>query len=289
MRTVTENLEDAAASICALLDGLFPDNVTMRDVNRRGSGVFSAGPSHVFPQLDSEHKRIRSRIGAELDHFMAVVHAMLRSQPREAQKVLSKAEKTLRRVADQAHVNYSSTDTAKEGCRAALDEVLALVSDLHDDSEGDVLLIPDTNAMLASPALQSWTFEDISAFQLVLVPSVLGELDGLKTNHRNPNVRDKAMALIRQVKEFRRRGKLTDGVPVVHDKITLRALAVEPDLDASLPWLDRDSADDRILASCVEVMRTHPRAAVALVTADINLQNKAEFALIPFLEPPESQ
>ena len=289
MRTVTENLEDAAASICALLDGLFPDNVTMRDVNRRGSGVFIAGPSHVFPQLDSEHKRIRSRIGAELDHFMAVVHAMLRSQPKATQRLVSEAERTLRRVADQSRVSYCSTGAAKAGNRKALDELLGLISDLHDDSDGDVLLIPDTNVLLSSPALETWVFEDIDTFQLALVPSVLAELDELKVNHRNSDVRDKAIALIRQVKEFRRRGRLTAGVSVVRNRITLRALAVEPDFDASLPWLDHTNADDRILASCIEVMRTHPRAAVALVTGDINLQNKAEFALLPFLEPPELQ
>jgi hypothetical protein len=36
----------------------------------------------------------------------------------------------------------------------------------------------------------------------------------------------------------------------------------------------------------IEVMRMKPRSAVLLVTRDINLQNKAEFANIPFVEPP---
>ena len=289
MRTVTENLEDAAVSMRALLDSLFPANISLRDLNHRGGDVFIAGPSHVFPPLDSEQRRIRSRIGAELDHFMAVVRAMLRSLPKASQRSISQAERTLRAVADQARVSCSSTEAAKAGVSKALDELLALISDLHDDSEGDVLLVPDTNALLSSPALESWTYADLDAFELVLVPTVLAELDDLKVSHRNPDVRDKANALIRQMKEFRRRGKLTAGVPVVRDRITLRALAVEPDLDASLPWLDRTNADDRILASCVEVMHTHPRAAVVLVSGDINLQNKAEFALIPFLEPPESR
>ena len=56
-----------------------------------------------------------------------------------------------------------------------------------------------------------------------------------------------------------------------------------------LPWLDPASPDDRLLASCVEIMRLHPRSTVMLVTGDINLQNKAEFALVPFLEPPPEE
>jgi hypothetical protein len=34
-------------------------------------------------------------------------------------------------------------------------------------------------------------------------------------------------------------------------------------------------------------MRQMPDAQVVLSTRDINLQNKAEFARIPFIEPPE--
>jgi predicted ribonuclease YlaK len=34
-------------------------------------------------------------------------------------------------------------------------------------------------------------------------------------------------------------------------------------------------------------MRQHPRTPVILVTRDINLQNKAEYAGLPFVEPPD--
>jgi predicted ribonuclease YlaK len=64
------------------------------------------------------------------------------------------------------------------------------------------------------------------------------------------------------------------------------ALAIEPDLTKSLPWLDKENADDRIIADFLEVMRVNPRSPVVLVTRDINFQNKAEFAHLPFCEPP---
>jgi hypothetical protein len=57
-------------------------------------------------------------------------------------------------------------------------------------------------------------------------------------------------------------------------------------VEETLPWLDPSVPDDRMLASTVEAMRTHPRSTVALVTGDISLQNKATFARVPFLEPP---
>jgi predicted ribonuclease YlaK len=44
---------------------------------------------------------------------------------------------------------------------------------------------------------------------------------------------------------------------------------------------------DRILASVVEVMRRFPRRPVVVVSRDLNLQNKAKFPRIPYMEPPD--
>ncbi len=51
--------------------------------------------------------------------------------------------------------------------------------------------------------------------------------------------------------------------------------------------LKENNNDDRFLASILEVMRYNIKSEVYLITSDINLQNKAEYSMIPFLEPPE--
>ena len=116
---------------------------------------------------------------------------------------------------------------------------------------------------------------------------MLSELDLLKINHRNENVRKKAETIIRKIKEFRRRGKLTEIVTVVKNKIMIQAMAIEPDMKTTLQWLDPDNNDDRILAGVIEIMRVRPRSLVTAVSRDINFQNKAEFAAVPYEEPPE--
>jgi len=100
-------------------------------------------------------------------------------------------------------------------------------------------------------------------------------------------VREKAEGLIRQIKEYRRRGKLIDGVPLVSGISTLKSIAIEPNFNQTLSWLDSSNNDDRILASFIEVMKIYPNSPVIIVTTDINMQNKAEFAGIPFIEPPD--
>ena len=82
------------------------------------------------------------------------------------------------------------------------------------------------------------------------------------------------------------RGSLLEGVDLLKGSTRLRMLAIEPKLEASLPWLDEAVMDDRILASIIEVIRQHPRSPVIALSHDLNFQNKAELAGIPCIEPP---
>jgi predicted ribonuclease YlaK len=162
-----------------------------------------------------------------------------------------------------------------------------LLERLHDVGEGADVFVPHTNALLHHADLEKWAFAGSSDFEVVLCPSVLVELDELKVNHRNADVRAKAEGVITRIKGYRARGQLTQGVPLRKPVSRIRALGTEPRMEDSLPWLDAGNRDDRFIASTIEIMRQHPRSAVTIVTRDINLQNKAELASIPFVEPPD--
>jgi predicted ribonuclease YlaK len=82
-------------------------------------------------------------------------------------------------------------------------------------------------------------------------------------------------------------GRLADGVVIRKGLSEVFTLATEPRMEESLPWLDAHNKDDQILATVIEVMRIWPRSNVQLVTRDINLQNKADYANVPFVEPPD--
>ncbi len=290
MLTATERIGHAGK---ALLDGiatLVGPERPLRDINQPNSPVFFIGPPYAFDDLTVDKKRLQSRLLEEHRHFIALVRALFRTQTDEVQRKIEQHDKTICEAIEQTHcVWHSTTGKVMTAVRQAVDELCDALSCLYDPTEGTAILVPDTNALLLSPAFQQWTFDSIPRFELLLVPSLLSELDAIKVEHRNPEVREKAKAIIRQIKEYRRRGSLSDGVDVVAERIRLRSMAAEPRVDQALPWLDPHSPDDRLLASCVEAMRIHPRSRVALVTADINLQNKAEYARIPILEPPHAQ
>ena len=171
--------------------------------------------------------------------------------------------------------------------RAALSSGHGCVDDLYDGSSGASIYVPDTNALLFNPDLDRWRFGG-ERFTLVLTPLVLSELDELKMRSRYPDVAAKADGLVTRIKGYRERGggDLAAGVTLRKNVSTLRAIAPEPRMDRSLPWLDPANGDDRLIAAIIEIMRQHVRSPVTLVTRDLNLQNKAAHAAIPYVEAP---
>jgi predicted ribonuclease YlaK len=65
-------------------------------------------------------------------------------------------------------------------------------------------------------------------------------------------------------------------------------IATEPNFDNTLEWLHSENVDDQIIASVLEIQKENPSSAVIITTSDINLQNKAEMANLPFAETPVS-
>jgi len=162
-----------------------------------------------------------------------------------------------------------------------------LIQMIENPNNSELILIPDTNALIKAPGVSQYSkIAQRRKYTVILVPTVLKELDRLKVSHRDQNFRDKVNSVIKRIKGLRQQGNLLQGV-TVNKTITVKAVAREPNFNTTLHWLDSSNDDDRIIASTLEIQRIYPSAIVILVTSDINLQNKAELAYLPFLEPPD--
>lgn len=149
-----------------------------------------------------------------------------------------------------------------------------------------VALVPDTNALIRNPDLASyWRAASVTAFRVHLLPTVLQELDDLKDRGRTQELRSQAQAVVRRLKGLRDKGSLAAGVKLTRN-ITVQAEAREADVAAVLDWLDSAVPDDRILAAALRLQSDHPAGCVVLVTSDLNLQNKADAAGLPYVETP---
>ena len=261
----------------------------LRDLNAdwRSSRVAVITSPYSWSELSTDGLRFQSRALEEFRRFSALVRVLTREQ---ASGILSAVDADTGRVTAFIERNRASVGTperALDDVLKALRRLVAQIDKVFSASDG-ALLVPDTNALYWNPALEEWRHPTgPPPFAFVLTPQVLSEIDLHKDDSRNATRREKAKRLVRQIGEYRRRGRLSNGVPIVTGISTIMSVATEPRLPDSLPWLDATSADDRFLASGLEVMRQNVRADVVVVTRDVNLQNKLDFAHLPSADPSE--
>lgn len=288
MKTVVDLAAERGSHLLSLLETLLRQHSELYLWNQPGSGVLHTSGDHAFRRLGNEGKQLQSRLLEEYNEFADLVSVLLGKQPSRARKSDEKWRKAVLAAIEQDRPTWHrSIDQAWTSAAKALQAQIDSLQDLYGETEDGVLVVvPDTNALLWNPALEEWTLDEANSFEICLVPVVLAELDSLKVNHRNAELRAKAEGLVRRIKGYRGRGSLRDGVPLRQGLSRIRSIAVEPDFTATLPWLDPSHADDRLVATFVDVMRRNPRSPVLLVTRDVNLQNKMEFAGLPFAEPP---
>jgi hypothetical protein len=288
LKTATEILTERAATIHEEVNEVLTfSSLTHMDPYR--GGAIWLGATGSWGALDVHGRRAQSRALGDYSRFFHILDVLLRDQPPDARRELEEADGTLREILEQSELTWiKSVPDARQRAGRALDTEATLLQRLYDAGDGTPVYAADTNALLHNLDLERWTFDGSGTFEIVLGPSVLVELDELKINHRNPDVRAKAEGLITRIKGYRARGQLTQGVPLRKPHSTIRALAIEPRMADSLSWLDPTNRDDRFIATVIELVRDRPRSAVTIVSRDINLQSKAELAGLPYVEPPDS-
>ncbi|MBI2607122.1 MAG: PhoH family protein [Deltaproteobacteria bacterium] len=125
----------------------------------------------------------------------------------------------------------------------------------------------DTNVLLFDPqALQKFGSND------VIIPiTVIEEIDRFK-REMSENGRN-ARQFSRLMDSFRKEGKLSQGVKLANGAL----LTVELSPGGPLPGdLSGDSADNRIIATAMNLRKAQPKRPVVFVTKDTNLRIKAD-------------
>lgn len=252
-----------------------------------GGGVVFVGPDHYWDPLPADLRILQHELRQDALRWFEMVSTISAGMKSDIVSKVSHCQDAVMSVIDQDQPKWSG-----DLHRIAADlwkDLTALVQALREvHPRGDVaLLVPDTNALLYNPQLEAWRFAEAQPFQLILVPTVLSELDELKEGRLGQSRTEKANKINRQIKEYGRRGNASRGVPLVTGISTFRMIAPEPQMDRTLPWLDRSVNDDRILASYLEIVRQSLNSPTALVTRDVGLQNKASMAGVRWLEPPD--
>jgi rRNA-processing protein FCF1 len=285
---VRADLAALAAELDSLLDG---STIRYVNPNRPGSPlVFVMAADWGWGDSDEKTAVAQMELIGRYSDWFERFMLLLPNPTPDVQRKITGADKFLRRwVARDGGFDHSIPQTIDQAKAVAARE-LCVFDELLDlaawRGDATVHVVPDTNTLLRNPSVEEFaSVVGSSAYLVHIVTTVLGELDELKDRGRTPDVREKAAKAVRRLKGYRDRGSLAAGVTVA-GKIRLRLEHREVNARSVLEWLDPDVPDDRIIAGALRLQSDHPAALVVLVTADINLQNKADAVGLPYAEPP---
>jgi PIN domain len=287
VQRLIEELSAFAGEVDQLLDA---STIDFKQQDTQGGVVFAGWHDYQWGVLDDHGRRLRRVLLEAWPPLMERVRLLLAADPSLVQKRLDKLNQFVTGWLDRPGTFDSTIPAtipeAKKRFHEGFTPCLDLLGSLGQQT-GATIVVPDTNVLVRSPEIGRYR-QVLGAddYTVVLVAPVLAELDVLKTGRASPSVRDKARGFSNRIKEWRRRGPLHLGV-TVEGKVIVRAEGREPNLQASLSWLDPTVVDDRIIACTLELQRGHPADRVVLLTGDVNLLAKADMAGIPTADTPD--
>lgn len=223
------------------------------DINAGQSDVFVVGANpNRWGELDGAGQHAlglgRTAADAWAEHIEHAIRTGAEERLRSFEKYKSSIDQVLRRSGAGMWAEGAPAGTIEEirqKVGVTIQKTGKLVADLPTaNGTGGRLFVPDTNALIHEPAIETWQLPQ-GPCSLVFVPQVVRELDAKKMDAR---IGEKASAVIRRLKEYGRRGDTFVGVPLVGGT-TVREVAHDASVDESLAWLRASHADDQLLAS----------------------------------------
>lgn len=252
------------------------------------SNVAIITPTYYWGKLTDNQKQVQMSLKKDFMEWIEHLNLLFLDASESTHYKIDETQKFILRWIEQEHGDWSVSSTVKNNIMKLREEfkiLYDLIKILENKEVDELIVIPDTNSLIICHDFKDYKgIVEKDKFILILIPTVLEELDKLKIVHRERDFRDKINSIIRRIKGLRQQGSLIKGV-TVDRTITVKMIAVEPNFEHTLSWLDPSNNDDRIIANTLELQRGYPSSKVLLVTNDINLQNKAEMAKIPYCEP----
>lgn len=283
--TLDVRLEELKNEVHALLDV----STIVYEPEDPNSPVVMIRPHYGWGTLDHQGVRIQAKALKLHRILVENIRLLLADAPANYASEAHKVQTFLSQWIERTDFAWSVPRSISEA-KQQLDRKMEKYSDCFawmKSTDPDLIIVPDTNALMINPELHTYGKAlGATKYTVVLVPTVLAELDKLKIVHRDEQFRKKVTSVINRIKGLRNQGSLHEGV-TTHKVVTVKMVANEPDFAKVPSWLDATNDDDRIIASVFELQRQNPNASVVLMTADVNHQNKAEAAMLPFIEPPE--
>lgn len=288
MQSSVSSIDRLKARLNAIVDGMarLIVDIPVHYNERHGDGFVIIMPDYSWGELTIEQRAIQTQLKRNYEPIAELLKLFLSQAPKDLIRQLDRSDKQFRTWLE-LHSNWSISDTPAKNeaaLRSDVAELEKILAILEATGKGEIIVVPDTNSLLACTDPTKYrNVVNNESITFMLLPTVLSELDKLKIDHKNEDVRNKAKGAITRIKGWREQGSLHSGV-IVDKTIKVRACHSEPSMKRTLSWLDENVNDDRIIASVLALQAEAPSSRIVLITDDINLQNKCDAALIETAE-----
>jgi hypothetical protein len=285
-----EEIVDITDKLLEISDINYDPHKVERLMRQTGFAILTIVPDSSWAVLDDEGRRRQRKVLDRWNHWLEKARLLFSEDAGRSRQNLEEAAEKVTKWLDRSEADFSIPKSLVDAPSVFRKHVQPLF-DLLDPfmADGSLVVVPDTNVILRNQELPSWS-EAVGRdeFVVLLVPGVLSELDEHKTNHRVPEVREKARTFSNRIKGWRNQGSLSDGVRV-QGKVYVRVSAREPNFQRTLSWLDPQVTDDRIIASILEWQLSNPTNAIQLLSGDSIMLAKADEAGVPTGDVPDRQ
>lgn len=196
-------------------------------------------------------------------------------------KSLTKIENWINMQGDPPSLSSKSSITRFD------DELELIVNffNLLRTKTSDIVFFPDTNTIIEYSEFSKYLkLTDYKKITIIILPTIISELDKLKLIHKNEEFRLKVTSIIRRLKGYRKQGDILEGVIIEKGKICLKMIAYEPIFENMPSWINKDNNDDKIIAGILDYQAKHLNSNCYLLSGDINMLNKAELSSINYFD-----
>ena len=163
MNTVIDNLQRQAETIKSLVTEFINNHAEIYRWNEPDSPLLViGGGDYAWKDLQPEGKRLQSKTLNEFRHFHAIIKVLLRDQPKDEIDKLNECTKTITEIIEQnSHLYSPDKNKVLNEAISSLDRLLDLIDHIYT-AEEDCVLVPDTNALLHNPAIETWHYDGVS-------------------------------------------------------------------------------------------------------------------------------
>ncbi|SMD09763.1 PIN domain-containing protein [Sporomusa malonica] len=278
MQSVIQHINTEVLNLKKLLNDL----MECSDIVRWNySKIIMSGGDYHWEELNDNGRKIQDQLLNNYNRFTTLIRFLTNDLSSAQQRAMeTSAQKVFNLIEQNGFLFRMNKEEQINSAMKAIDQQFNLIATSYEVTDDYCLIIPDSSTLIANSEIDKWKFEEIDRFKIMLLPTVVDELEKAITN--NDPVRNKHK---NKILEYTKLGNIIDGVKINEHNI-IKLVDELQKTEKTLSWLDINNNYDVVIASYFEIVKANPHSQVILITNNPSLREKALSSNVTHIKPP---